>query len=112
MEMVESTILFHVYPTLWAKRVIDTIRITEGSTEDWINNGEQSATEQLGPFLKNGELVLPQITDDLTGRKIEMDRFDYENFDYEAAFRQVQEEVSKPNILICGVTGIGKSTMI
>lgn len=112
VEMVEGTILFHVYPTLWAKRVIDTIRITEGSTEDWINNGEQSATEQLGPFLKNGELVLPQITDDLTGRKIEMDRFDYENFDYEAAFRQVQEEVSKPNILICGVTGIGKSTMI
>ena len=112
VEMVESTILFHVYPTLWAKQVIDTIRITGDSTEDWINNGEQSATEQLGPFLKNGELVLPEITDHLTGREIEMDRFDFENFDYEEAFRQVQEEVSKPNILICGATGVGKSTMI
>ena len=112
VEMVESTILFHVYPTLWAKQVIDTIRITGESTEDWINNGEQSATEQLGPFLKNGELVLPEITDHLTGREIEMDRFDFENFDYEEAFRQVQEEVSKPNILICGATGVGKSTMI
>ena len=112
VEMVENSILFHVYPTLWAKQVIDTIRISGDSTEDWINNGEQSATEQLGPFLKNGELVLPEITDHLTGRKIEMDRFDFENFDYEEAFRQVQEEVSKPNILICGATGVGKSTMI
>ena len=112
VEMVESTILFHVYPTLWAKQIIDTIRITGDSTEDWINNGEQSATEQLGPFLKNGELVLPEITDHLTGRMIEMDRFDFEHFDYEEAFRQVQEEVSKPNILICGATGVGKSTMI
>lgn len=41
-----------------------------------------------------------------------MDRFDFEHFDYEEAFRQVQGEVSKPNILICGATGVGKSTMI
>ena len=111
-EMVERTILFHVYPTLRARQIVDTIRITGESTEDWINNGEQSATEQLGPFLKDGELVLPETLDHLTGRKAEMDRFDYEKFDYEEAFRQVQEEVSKPNILICGATGVGKSTMI
>jgi len=111
-EMVEGTILFHVYPTLRARQIVDTIRITGESTEDWINNGEQSATEQLGPFLKDGELVLPETLDHLTGRKAEMDRFDYEKFDYEEAFRQVQEEVSKPNILICGATGVGKSTMI
>ena len=57
-------------------------------------------------------IVIAEITDYLTGRKIEMDRFDFEHFDYEEAFRQVQGEVSKPNILICGATGVGKSTMI
>lgn len=41
-----------------------------------------------------------------------MDRFDYEKFDFDEAFKNVQSEVKKPNILICGATGVGKSTLI
>ena len=41
-----------------------------------------------------------------------MEKFDYEHFDYDDAFARVQEEVRKPNILICGATGVGKSTLI
>lgn len=112
IEMVEGTILFHVYPTLHAKQIIDTIRITGESTDDWISNGEQSASAQLGPLLKDGELVLPDNLNNLIGKEVDMDRFDFENFDYDDAFSRVQSEVSKPNILICGATGVGKSTMI
>lgn len=112
VEMVENTILYHVYPTLHASQVIDTIRITGETTEDWINNGEQAATSQLGPFLRNGELILPGNIDRIAGKEKDMGKFDYENFDYDNAFRVVQSEVSKPNILICGATGIGKSTLI
>ena len=41
-----------------------------------------------------------------------MEKFDYENFDFDDAFEKVQSEVKKPNILICGATGVGKSTLI
>ena len=41
-----------------------------------------------------------------------MDRFDYENFNFDDAFESVQSEIKKPNILICGATGVGKSTLI
>ena len=41
-----------------------------------------------------------------------MDRFDYENFNFDDAFVSVQSEIKKPNILICGATGVGKSTLI
>ena len=52
VEMAGNSILFHVYPTIHAKTIIDTIRVDRNGilTEDWINDGEQSATEQLGPL--------------------------------------------------------------
>ena len=58
--MAGNSILFHVYPTIHAKTIIDTIRVDKQMTEDWINDGEQSATEQLGPLFKNGDLVIPE----------------------------------------------------
>ncbi len=112
IETVENTILYHVYPTLHARQVIDTIRISKDMTDDWINNGEQAATAQLGPYFRNGELILPEYIDRLGNREGKMDRFDYENFDFDDAFEKVQSEVIKPNILICGATGVGKSTLI
>ena len=160
VETVGDTVLFHVYPTLRVKHLIDTMLITEESTEEWINNGEQAATSQLGPYFRDGGLEPPAVdkqdgrleppaVDKQDGRleppaadrkdggleppaadrqdgglelpaparqqevkETDMDKFDFENFNYEDAFRLVQSEVSKPNILICGVTGIGKSTLI
>ena len=136
VETVGDTVLFHVYPTLRVKHLIDTMLITEESTEEWINNGEQAATSQLGPYFRDGRLEPPAVdkqdgrleppaVDRQDGRldlpasdrqqevkETDMDKFDFENFNYEDAFRLVQSEVSKPNILICGVTGIGKSTLI
>lgn len=148
VETVGDTVLFHVYPTLRVKYLIDTMLITEESTEEWINNGEQAATSQLGPYFRDGGLeppaadkqdgrLEPPAADRQDGRleppaadrqdgglelpapakqqevkETDMDKFDFENFNYEDAFRLVQSEVSKPNILICGVTGIGKSTLI
>ncbi len=136
VETVGDTVLFHVYPTLRVKHLIDTMLITEESTEEWINNSEQAATSQLGPYFRDGGLEPPAV-DKQDGRleppaadrqdgglelpaparqqevkETDMDKFDFENFNYEDAFRLVQSEVSKPNILICGVTGIGKSTLI
>ena len=136
VETVGDTVLFHVYPTLRVKHLIDTMLITEESTEEWINNGEQAATSQLGKYFRDsgleppaadrqdGRLDLPAADrqDDglelpaparqLEVKETDMDKFDFENFNYDDAFRIVQSEVSKPNILICGVTGIGKSTLI
>jgi uncharacterized protein (DUF697 family)/GTP-binding protein EngB required for normal cell division len=110
--------------------------ITEESTEEWINNGEQAATSQLGKYFRDSGLELhatarqddrleqpaadrqddglelPAPVRQLEVKETDMDKFDFENFNYDDAFRIVQSEVSKPNILICGVTGIGKSTLI
>ena len=133
VETVGDTVLFHVYPTLRVKHLIDTMLITEESTEEWINNGEQAATSQLGKYFRDGGLELhatarqddrleqpaadrqddglelPAPARQLEVKETDMDKFDFENFNYDDAFRIVQSEVSKPNILICGVTGIGKS---
>ncbi|MBO4389930.1 MAG: 50S ribosome-binding GTPase [Lachnospiraceae bacterium] len=38
--------------------------------------------------------------------------FDYEHFDYETCLKQVREGIKKPNILVCGGTGVGKSSLI
>ncbi len=38
--------------------------------------------------------------------------FDYENFDYEKCLSEVLESVKKPNIMICGSSGVGKSSLI
>ena len=61
VETVGDTVLFHVYPTLRVKHLIDTMLITEESTEEWINNGEQAATSQLGPYFRDGGLEPPAV---------------------------------------------------
>ncbi len=38
--------------------------------------------------------------------------FNADSFDFDEAFKKVSEEVNKPNILICGGTGVGKSSFI
>ncbi len=40
------------------------------------------------------------------------ERFDYEHFEYEKCYRDVAAGIQKPNILICGGTGVGKSSLI
>ena len=41
-----------------------------------------------------------------------IEQFDYEHFDYNECFNTVRENFQKPNILICGATGVGKSSLI
>jgi predicted GTPase len=38
--------------------------------------------------------------------------FDAQNFDYEAEFQKIRKTVAKPNILVTGATGAGKSSLI
>lgn len=38
--------------------------------------------------------------------------FDYEHFDFDACYKEVRENIKKPNILICGATGVGKSSLV
>lgn len=41
-----------------------------------------------------------------------MTTFDFENFDYEKAKEEVKNSIKKPNILLCGATGVGKSSLV
>ena len=41
-----------------------------------------------------------------------MNTFDFENFDYEQAKEEVKNSIKKPNILLCGATGVGKSSLV
>ncbi len=41
-----------------------------------------------------------------------MSKFDYEKFDYEQAKEEVKNSIKKPNILLCGATGVGKSSLV
>ena len=41
-----------------------------------------------------------------------MEKFNVENFNAEEVLREVEEKVKKPNILICGATGVGKSSLV
>ena len=41
-----------------------------------------------------------------------MERFNYEEFDYDNVYKEVLENIKKTNILICGATGVGKSEFI
>lgn len=41
-----------------------------------------------------------------------MEDFKIKEFDFEEEFKKIKEELKKPNILICGATGVGKSTII
>lgn len=40
------------------------------------------------------------------------EKFDYENFDYDKCYEEVKNNIKKPVILICGGTGVGKSSLI
>lgn len=42
----------------------------------------------------------------------DLKKFDYEHFDFEKLFQEVKESIKKPNILVCGATGVGKSSLI
>lgn len=41
-----------------------------------------------------------------------MKKFDYENFDYDKCLMEIKQSVKKPNIMICGSSGVGKSSLI
>ena len=41
-----------------------------------------------------------------------MEKFDYEKFDYDKCFEEIKRDIKKPNILVCGATGVGKSSLI
>jgi len=41
-----------------------------------------------------------------------INKFDFENFDYEKCYKDVKDKIQKPNILLCGATGVGKSSMV
>lgn len=41
-----------------------------------------------------------------------MNEINYEHFDYETVYKEVRESIKKPNILVCGGTGVGKSSII
>ena len=109
VERQGDTELFHVYPAVSTKGLDKTISISRVKTDEWIEDGYQCAREQLGPFLKEGELVASDETF-LEGNT--MKKFNYENFDYEKVFKEIEEEIHKPNILVCGATGVGKSSLI
>lgn len=42
----------------------------------------------------------------------ELAKFDYEHFDFEKCFAEVKNSIKKPNILVCGATGVGKSSLV
>lgn len=41
-----------------------------------------------------------------------MSTFDFENFNYEQVKEEVKNSIKKPNILLCGATGVGKSSLV
>lgn len=109
VERKGDTELFHVYPAVSTKGLDKTISINQEKTDEWIADGYQCAREQLGPFLKEGELC---IFDNKILEERAMKKFNYEDFDYEKVFKEIEEEIQKPNILVCGATGVGKSSLI
>ncbi len=70
VERAGDSILYHVYPTIHVKKVIDTLHISGKSTEDWLRNGEEAAEGQLGQFLKDGELIIPEGLEDPADRQL------------------------------------------
>lgn len=41
-----------------------------------------------------------------------MNGFNCDNFNYEEEYEKIKREIQKPNILICGATGVGKSSFV
>ncbi|MCQ2543062.1 MAG: 50S ribosome-binding GTPase [Lachnospiraceae bacterium] len=44
--------------------------------------------------------------------EVKKTEFDYEHFDFESCFKEVRSGIKKPNILVCGATGVGKSSLV
>lgn len=40
------------------------------------------------------------------------DKFDLEHFDFDKLYNEIRENVKRPNILVCGATGVGKSSLV
>ena len=108
-EKQESTEIFHVYPSISTKGLNKTISINQEKTDEWIKDGYQCACEQLGAYYKAGELCVPEK---MNREESTMEKFNYEDFDYEKMFKEIEKEIQKPNILVCGATGVGKSSLI
>lgn len=47
-----------------------------------------------------------------TKSKINYEKFDYEKFDYDKCYNEIVKNIKKPNIMLCGGTGVGKSSLI
>ena len=41
-----------------------------------------------------------------------MEDFKLKDFDFEEEYKRIKESIKKPNILLCGATGVGKSSVI
>lgn len=41
-----------------------------------------------------------------------MEDFKLKDFDFEEEYKKIKESINKPNILLCGATGVGKSSVI
>lgn len=41
-----------------------------------------------------------------------MNKFNCDNFNFEEEYEKKRSEIQKPNILVCGATGVGKSTFV
>lgn len=41
-----------------------------------------------------------------------METFNFETFNYDEALKEVMDGIKKPNILLCGATGVGKSSLV
>ncbi len=44
--------------------------------------------------------------------ELDLQQFNIEQFDFDQVFQDLQRELKKPNILICGGTGVGKSSLV
>jgi len=54
--------------------------------------------------------------DNNSGKEMAVDStykdFDPKNFDFDKAYEDIKSKIQKPNILLCGATGVGKSSLV